>query len=67
MLYCEEKDCSKKENCLRYVRLQDFRKEFPNIEAKGFENGLWLTDVKECNTNIEFFYKTIKSSKICGI
>lgn len=60
-LYCEGNNCGKKENCLRYIRMQELRKEFPNIEAKGCENGLWLTDVIGCNTNIEFFYKTIKN------
>ena len=61
-LYCEGKNCGMKENCLRYVKLQELKKEFADIEEKGCENGVWMTNVRECNTNIEYFYKPIKKN-----
>lgn len=53
-LYCEGKDCNLKDNCLRYTELKRIR-----VKAKGDENGVWLTNKKECYSNLDYFYVKI--------
>lgn len=48
-LYCDGKDCEVKENCYRYT-------EGKRQVEKGFANGVWFTNKKECETNKDFFY-----------
>jgi hypothetical protein len=51
-LYCDGKGCPDKENCYRHTELK-------NQQAKGFENGVWITNKDECETNRSFFYTPI--------
>ena len=60
-LYCcgfnrkTKEDCEKRENCYRYTELKRYR-----LEAKGFENGVWIEDKRECDKDPKFFYVPIR-------
>lgn len=52
-LYCDGKDCPDKDNCYRYTELK-------KKQAKGFDNGVWTKNKRECNTNRAFFYVPVR-------
>jgi len=52
-LYCDGKDCPDKDNCYRYTELK-------SKQAKGFDNGVWTTNKRECDTDRAFFYVPIR-------